>query len=436
MSLGISSSTHRAGPRHSRASGSRAWGLRAVALACLLLAFAPAQRARATSDVIFVESLSGWSDPAACSLRDGILAANRDEPVGACIAGSGDDEIVINVAGVINLTTALPAITSSMAIRGPSTGEVSIQRDPAAPLFRLFDIYSTSGTWLKVSISGIRLGRGAMPDSNGGAVLVNDGSTLVVKNVVFEDNLAANGGALFTQGPLEVSRSVFRGNVALVGGGAAFTTDSATISTSLFISNVAYGGAVISPSLGGGGALRLNMGPNRVVNSLFVRNSVSSLAVGGAAIRISSLFPTVIAHSTVVGGEGINPQSAIYATGGGTYANITNTVITSHTVAIHRGGAVTVTQDFNLFFGVVTPVVGIVAGGAYSRLGAPLFVDTTTDNYRLQPDSAAVDKGTWTDVEDDFDGGQRPLGWGPDIGAFEYAPNFEVRRVRIPIVSR
>ncbi len=402
----------------------------------------PPLAARA-SGYIIVQSLSGWSDPAACSLRDGILAANLDMPVGACPAGDGDDTILINVAGTINLTSTLPTIIQPLAIRGPGPNELTIQRDPGAPPFRLIEISGTNGSPFSVTITGVRLSNGYAPGLNGGAVLVNDPSALAVKNVVFENNLAANGGAIFAQGPLVVTRGVFRGNVAQTGGGgAAYTTGGAVISASLFISNAAYGGTVISPSIGGGGALRLNTAPdsprqNWVVNSVFARNTITSSAAGGAAIRISSAYASHLFHNTIVGGDAIDPQSAIYASGSGdTIAGITNTIITSHTVGIHRGTQVSVTQDFNLFYGVITHVVGQIAGGANTRTGAPLFVDPAADNYRLQAGSPAVDSGADASIPDDYDGQPRPLGFGPDIGAFEFNPGWELRRVYLPVSNR
>ncbi len=421
---------------------------RAIA-GCVVLAFVIwtfgfqtlALPARATGDYIIVQSLSGWSDPTACSLRDGILAANLDAPAGACPAGNGDDTILISVTGTINLTSTLPTIIQPLAIRGPGPNELTIQRDPGAPPGRLIEISGTNGSPFSVTITGLRLSNGYVPGLNGGAVLVNDHSALAVKNVVFENNLAANGGAIFAQGPIEVTRGIFRNNVAQAGGGL-YTTGGAVISASLFISNTATGGAIISPSLGGGGAIRLNTAPdsphlNWVVNSVFARNTIAESAAGGAAIRISSAYASHLAHNTIVGGDTLNPQSAIYASGAGdTVAYITNTIITSHTIGIHRGTQVSVTQDFNLFYGVITNVVGQVAGGANTQAGAPSFVDPTTDNYRLQAGSSAVDTAASTDIGDDYDGQLRPLGFGPDIGAFELNPGWVLRRVYLPASMR
>ncbi len=411
-------------------------------IACVLAAQALPPSAARAGGYIVVQSLSGWSDPTACSLRDGILAANLDTPAGACPAGNGDDTILINVAGTINLTTTLPTIIQPLAIRGPGPNALTIQHDPGAPPGRLIEISGTNGSPFSVTITGLRLSDGYVPGLNGGAVLVNDYSALTVKNVAFENNLAANGGAIFAQGPLEVTHSIFRNNVAQAGGGAAYTTGGAVISASLFISNTATGGTIISPSLGGGGAIRLNTAPdsprlNWVVNSVFAGNTIAESAVGGAAIRISSAYASHLVHNTIVGGDTLNPQSAIYASGAGdTVAYITNTIVTSHTIGIHRGTQVSVTQDFNLFYGVITHVVGQVAGGANTRAGAPSFVDPTTDNYRLQTGSSAVDAAASTDIGDDYDGQLRPLGFGPDIGAFEFNPGWALRRVYLPVSQR
>lgn len=60
---------------------------------CILLAGlagAPIEAA-----VLTVTTLNDeWNEDANCSLREAIIAANTDQPVGACPAGSGDDVTV------------------------------------------------------------------------------------------------------------------------------------------------------------------------------------------------------------------------------------------------------------------------------------------------------------------------------------------------------
>src|SRR5882762_9864130 len=70
-----------------------------------------------------------------CTLREAITAANNNTAsgvtAGECLAGSsnGSDTISFSVSGTINLTGALPNITSSMSVNGPGSGQLTIQRN-------------------------------------------------------------------------------------------------------------------------------------------------------------------------------------------------------------------------------------------------------------------------------------------------------------------
>jgi len=50
----------------------------------------------------------------------------------------------------------------------------------------------------------------------------------------------------------------------------------------------------------------------------------------------------------------------------------------------------------------------------------PRFVDAEGGNFRLQPESEAIDRGETTSLEKDADGNPRQQGNTPDAGAFEY----------------
>ncbi len=413
------------------------WLLCSIAAATWLAVFM-AQRS-ALAATITVESLSGGSSAIHCTLRDAIRAANLDQPAGACGAGNGDDTILIAVTGTLALTGTLPVITTSMSIVGPGPASLSLWRNPTGPQFRFVDITATTGLTPSVVISGLRMVNGAAGGGNGGAIQARNYSGLTVLNAVFENNTAQNGGAIHIRGPLTVENSLFVNNSATNAGGAAFTDLDTIIINSVFIGNAAYGSG--APSLGGGGAVRLNIGPNRVVNSVFARNWIPASAPGGAVFRISSLNDTEILHCTIVGEDSATPNSAIYTTnGGGVSAQVRNTIIASHTIALHRSGSIAITEDFNLFHANVTNTLGgsfgTVLSGGNSITGAPQFVNSGQNNFRLMGDSPAINAGADIGIRADVDGITRPLGLQADIGAFEHWVDLRMRKTVVPSVRR
>jgi CSLREA domain-containing protein len=70
-----------------------------------------------------------------CSLREAITSANSNLASDACAIGGGADSIGFGVAGTIVLNSALPAITSDVAIVGPAGDKVIISGGGTAPLF-------------------------------------------------------------------------------------------------------------------------------------------------------------------------------------------------------------------------------------------------------------------------------------------------------------
>lgn len=83
---------------------------------------------------------------ASCSLRDAIQSANSDSPVNGCLAGNGDDTIVMMASSTITLigvdpdgamVAGLPPISSNISIQG---NDSTITRDDNALGFRIFTV--------------------------------------------------------------------------------------------------------------------------------------------------------------------------------------------------------------------------------------------------------------------------------------------------------
>lgn len=121
-----------------------------------------------------------------CTLRAAIQEAN---------SFGGDDTISIVANGTINLTGALPVLSSNVAINGPGSGLLTVRRD----LGGFYRIFQSSGT---SSISGLTITNGRTPDAvnedvapNGGGILQTGGS-LTLRDVVITANATGNGGPM------------------------------------------------------------------------------------------------------------------------------------------------------------------------------------------------------------------------------------------------
>jgi hypothetical protein len=58
--------------------------------------------------------------------------------------------------------------------------------------------------------------------------------------------------------------------------------------------------------------------------------------------------------------------------------------------------------------------------GEGDRVADPGFADFAKQDYRLRPDSPAIDAGFNSGSATDFDGKKVPMGKARDIGAFEF----------------
>ena len=167
----------------------------------------------------------------ACSLADAITAANRDEAVDGCVAGAGAD--VITLSADVTLDSSLPPISSTVTIEGGGhaisggfqfqiliieTGEVTLNE------VTLTNGYATVGAAQSATkancASVIDVFSGNFADFQGGAVY-SEGE-LYVSNSVFIENFAGYGGAIHASYLTHIESSIFERNEAEFGGGAVW----------------------------------------------------------------------------------------------------------------------------------------------------------------------------------------------------------------------
>ncbi|HTP10858.1 MAG TPA: choice-of-anchor Q domain-containing protein, partial [Anaerolineae bacterium] len=257
-----------------------------------------------------------------------------------------------------------------------------------------------------VYLSGGRFERNSSQTYCGGLYA----SSLLMSGTVFISNTAqSGGGGACAYSSIELTGGRFEANQTLLpyglgGGLMAQYNSQLAITGTQFINNA---------TAGKGGGLSAT-GPTRLVNALFAGNFAG---MDGAAIDFEQYTETQrdLLHLTIADTIS-NPKAAISVLSG--TLNLTDTIIANHAIAISNTAG-TVYEDYNLFFNTITNTIGVTSGG-HSLVGDPRFVDPIHGDYHLQFGSAAIDRGIDAGIYTDLDGNPRPIGFGFDIGAYEY----------------
>jgi hypothetical protein len=304
----------------------------AVTAAALLIATGSASAATITVDTTDDTSATD------CTLRNAIAAANNDAASGACPAGSGADTIRITATGSITLDSALPTVTSGMALVGSAAGDLQVQ---SGGTFRVFTVDApadveisgmtiafgrgvTTGGGIRhqgggrLVLDGVNVTNNAASDvqnstaaqAYGGGVYNETGSSLLVENSSVSDNQVsaistntnnlsiARGSAIESHGSLTIDRSTISGNGNQVssqffseGAGAVSTRAGATITNSTISANTVtadtsggsgnanvFGGGIYNTDLGSGGPLLLE-------NDTIAGNDLTATGTGAGTER-------------------------------------------------------------------------------------------------------------------------------------------------------
>lgn len=214
---------------------SERWSLRTIVILGLVAAsIGMIDRGRAHAAVIFVTNLGEkFSSTGGCSLQEAVYSANGDTNLAAgvtlqCVAGSGDDVIVLPTGALIQLSepfgaevnnpfgvAATPMITSTITIEGHG----SVLQWVGTKHARLFTVASTGNLTIKnVHIKGFHVkgGNGARGGGGGmgagGAVYVKGGGALSVEGTTFEGNGAIGGNGSTSFGTLSGGGGGLAGN--------------------------------------------------------------------------------------------------------------------------------------------------------------------------------------------------------------------------------
>lgn len=348
--------------------------------------------------VISVDTTDDEDDtnPANCSLREAIVAANGDTAFGGCIAGSGDDIINFTVTGTITLTSALPTLSTSMRIEGPGASQLTVSGDNSVRVFRV--ALPSPGT---VSFAGITVANGSATMDVGGGIYNDGNATVNVNNSVITNNFAVLGGGLANSGvgTFTVTNSTLSDNTAQTAGGAVNLGTLNLINSTLNNNSAGGGGS------GNGGGINTGAGTLNVTNSTLSNNSAAG---SGGAIFNSGVSGTVNITGSTLTGNSADIGGGINSPFGGVPL-IRNSIVALNT-ATTSGPDVSgpfTTQGFNFIgkndgaaasFPAGNPnangdIVGASATPLDPLLGPLASNGGPTQTHRLLTASPAIDKG-------------------------------------------
>jgi parallel beta-helix repeat protein len=219
---------------------------------------------------------------------------------------------------------------------------------------------------------------------------------------------SGNGGGAFNG---TLNNCMLNGNWAMYGGGAYAG----------WLSNCTLNGN--AAPYGGGGACGSAMDSCGLINCTLSSNSAVYGSGGGA-------YDAGLINCTLTG------NYATWYGGGASSATLNNCTLVGNSAADAGGGAYFSTlwncivhynaaqwgsnyDSATLSYCCTTP---LPTGGTGNFTNAPLFIDPTAGNYRLQSNSPCINAGTnyYAPGSADLDGRPRIVGGTVDIGAYEY----------------
>jgi CSLREA domain-containing protein len=295
----------------------------------------------------------GVCDAANCTLHEAIVAAN---------ATTITDVILLPDSATITLLkntgdqgeSGLPSITRSVIVEGRGT---IIRRDPnSQDRFRLLTVPDGNA---RLTLNDLILTGGSAPDGAGGGAIYSDGP-LTINRSILSDHRAGNGasgpgadggagGAIRSSGALTITDSELSnnvaGNAAFGGaggpGGAIWANAGLSITGSRLTGNRSGGGSIVPG--GAGGAIWGN-GNIVITRSVIAGNETGpggSIANGGFGGGVFSNGPLSVSGSILSGNRAGNGggTSGGGGAGGGIASSGTLTTITGSTLSGNRAGS-------------------------------------------------------------------------------------------------
>ena len=192
----------------------------------------------------------------------------------------------------INLTGALPDLSSDMTISGPGANVLTVKRNTGGN-YRIFTIASGNNN---VTIDGLTISNGNVVGDGGGIYNLSSGTVNVSNSTISGNTASSEGGGILQNAPgtLNVTNSTISGNSAGANGGGAYLfSGPVNITNSTISGNTAL--------VSGGGILSGNASStisNSTITNNRADNDNNATGIGGGIFRISG---TVTLRNTIVG---------------------------------------------------------------------------------------------------------------------------------------
>jgi hypothetical protein len=301
---------------------------------------------------------------------------------------------------------------------------------------------------------------GNRAEYGGGALAARDAFELiVVGNEIHDNEAGGTGGGLYFSygGPIRLrDNAIYRNTAGNQGGGLySYIYEMEVGGNQIYDNQAVYAGGGLSlkrikQATLEGNEIRSNLlvdgvggglhcysetgGEVILVNNIVAGNQIVGLG-GEAGLDFHNVGTLWAAHNTIAGNTGGRGQGMkLY---GWTTLWMTDTILVGHTVGIETVGWVQAHLEGTLWGSggwangtdTFADQDSSIHTGSVNVHALPGFIDPGNGDYRILPDSAAVDAGVEAGVGSDIDGEYRPFGEAPDIGADEWA---SVERTVVP----
>jgi CSLREA domain-containing protein len=373
-------------------------------------------------------------DAVDCTLREAINAANQG-------AASDIIRFAPGLTGTIQLSAALPTLSSNISITGPGQSLLTVRRNSGGN-YRIFTVSN-----------GLTISNGLASSGNAGGGIFNDRGTLNVASCHITGNSSdpassSEGGGIYNlDGTLGVNNSSLSANNAYYGGGIANRrntggTAAVTVTNTTFAGNNApngFGGAIFNQ---GGGTVGAPGAAMMVLTNCTLSGNSAGNSFGGA-IYNAGLQPgtgsTTLTNCTLTGNSATHGGIFNFNLGSSVELILRNTILKTGPAGanlVNSGGTIT-SQGHNLSNdnggGFLTGVNDQI--NTEPQLGALASNGGPTQTHALLAVSPAINTGNDA-LAPPVD--QRGYGRNgiSDKGAFEFNGTPPVAPAVVSVVSR